>query len=112
MKHASSLAATFLCGTLIGTALLAGRAADAEKPKPDAAADALEEQAAGGSRPEQEVKEHDRSAKFDPKKAQPLTKALKDQPKGGKLIGFDFARDPLNAPAPFTEFADVMKKES
>jgi cytochrome c peroxidase len=64
------------------------------------------------NRPEQQLTEHDRSPQFDPTKPAPITSALKDQPKEGRLTGFDFARDPLNADEPFTRFADVMKKES
>ncbi|MBY0528257.1 MAG: cytochrome B6 [Gemmataceae bacterium] len=37
---------------------------------------------------------------------------MKSQPKQGRILGFDFARDPLNAEKPFTTFAEVMKKES
>lgn len=36
----------------------------------------------------------------------------KGQPKDGRITGFDFARDPLNAPKPFTTLAEVMKMES
>jgi cytochrome c peroxidase len=40
-----------------------------------------------------------------------LTQVLKTQTKEGRLTGFDFARDPLNADKPFTTFEEVMAKE-
>ena len=63
-------------------------------------------------RPEQKVTEHDRSPAFDITKPAPINEALKTQPKAGRITGFDFARDPLNADKPFTTFEEVMQKES
>ncbi|AMV16446.1 cytochrome B6 [Planctomyces sp. SH-PL14] len=65
-----------------------------------------------GTLVEQRQQEADRPEKFDPKQAQSASPAFKDQPKAGKITGFDFFRDPLNADEPFTPFADVMKKEA
>src|SRR5205814_1266182 len=62
--------------------------------------------------PEQKQTDHDKSAAFDPKAKAPLTPALKDQPNGGGMPGFDFARDPLGSPKPFTTLAEVMAKET
>ena len=64
------------------------------------------------SRPEQQITEHDRSPAFDITKPAPISMDLKNQPKQGRITGFDFARDPLNADQPFTMFEEVMKKES
>ena len=64
------------------------------------------------SGPEQKQTEHDKSEKFDWKKPAPLTPALKDQPNGGRITGFEFSRDPLGADKPFQTFDEVMKKES
>jgi hypothetical protein len=36
---------------------------------------------------------------------------LKTQPKEGKISGFDFARDPLNADVPHQDPAEIMAKE-
>src|SRR3954468_19030802 len=78
----------------------------------DPAADAIAVQNAPNERPEQKVTEHDRSPVFDITKPAPITMDLKNQAKMGRITGFDFARDPLNADKPFTTFEEVMKKES
>lgn len=62
-------------------------------------------------RPEQKKTDHDRSDAFDPNTPAPISKALKDQPDGGRLNGFDFARDPLGAEKPRTTFKEVMKAD-
>src|SRR3954469_14968168 len=78
----------------------------------DPAADAIAVQNAPNERPEQKVTEHDRSPVFDITKPAPITMDLKNQPKMGRITGFDFARDPLNSDKSFTTFDEVMKKES
>jgi cytochrome c peroxidase len=88
------------------------RAASAGKPAPDPAADAVAVRDVQRERPEQQITEHDRSPMFDPTKPAPINNALKEQPKAGRITGFDFARDPLNSDRPFTTFDEVMKKES
>jgi cytochrome c peroxidase len=97
-----------VAGVLLG----AGMFRAASQPVRDPAADAQKVQPDKGDRPEQKLTQHDKSEKFDWKKPAPLTPALKDQPKGGRLSGFDFARDPLNSDKPFTTFKEVMEKES
>jgi hypothetical protein len=37
---------------------------------------------------------------------------IKSQSKEGKITGFDFYRDPLNAERPFQPFAEIFEKES
>jgi cytochrome c peroxidase len=64
------------------------------------------------TRPEQQLSDHDRSDFANPKRPAPITSALKDQPKEGRITGFDFARDPLNSPEPFTTLKEIMAKES
>ena len=49
------------------------------------------------TRPEQKKNEHDRSNVFDAQNAMPASPAFNNQPDKGKVLGFDFARDPLNA---------------
>jgi cytochrome c peroxidase len=93
----------------------ANESATADKrnpPAPDPAADAIAVQNVPNKRPEQQVNNHDRSPVFDITKPAPITMDLKNQPKGGRISGFDFARDPLNSDKPFTTFEEVMKKES
>lgn len=83
----------------------------AVKPR-DPAAEATAVRNVPSERPEQRLTEHDRSDLFNPAKPAPINPALKSQPNQGRITGFDFARDPLNAEKPFTLFAEVMKKES
>lgn len=78
----------------------------------DAVQDAQTPQPAEKKRPEQKLSEHDRSDAFDFDHAKPITRALDDQPEEGKIKGFDFYRDPLNAPKPGTTFEEILKKES
>src|SRR4051794_38333288 len=88
------------------------RRSAASQPAQDPAADAMATQNAPNKRPEQKMTEHDRSPVFDITKPAPITTDLKNQPKAGRITGFDFARDPLNSDQPFTTFDEVMKKES
>lgn len=57
-------------------------------------------------RPEQELSAHDRE--FAEKSAAPSSSALMDQPDDGKILGFDFARDPLNSKKPMMTFDEIM----
>ncbi len=118
MRYRSGLTAVCLGGLFLGTVLLAGQSSEPEKTKApakgqrDAAADAQTQREVKVDRPEQRLTDHDRSSIFDISKPAPLTPALKDQPKQGRITGFDFARDPLNSDKPFTRFSQVMEKES
>jgi len=83
-----------------------------QQPVRDPAAEAVKAQPVPADRPEQKQNEHDKSDKFDWKKPAPLTPALKDQPNGGRIAGFEFSRDPLGADKPFLTLKEVMDKES
>jgi cytochrome c peroxidase len=78
----------------------------------DPAADAVQVNSVAHNRPEQQITEHDRSPLFDSTKPAPINAALGEQPKNGRLLGFDFARDPLNSPEPFTTFKQIYEAES
>ncbi|MBX9655931.1 cytochrome B6 [bacterium] len=78
----------------------------------DAASDAQSVQKVPMERTEQKISEHDNGVAKSSGEPAPLSESFKSQPNEGQMKGFDFARDPLNAPAPFTTFEDVMKKES
>ncbi len=78
----------------------------------DPAAEAVAVREVRLERPEQQITEHDRSPMFDSTKPAPLSSVLQSQAKSGRITGFDFARDPLNADKPFTTFDEVMKKEA
>lgn len=84
---------------------------DPTDPLRDPAAVAIEQRDVPKNRPEQEITDHDRSKKFDPNVPAPITSAIKGQPKNGQMLGFDFARDPLNADKPFMTFEEVYRKE-
>jgi cytochrome c peroxidase len=62
-------------------------------------------------RPEQMKTEHDRWDRFFPPGIPPSSKALENQPEQGRMNGFDFARDPLNAKRPMETFSEIMKAE-
>jgi cytochrome c peroxidase len=103
-----------LCVPLIAGVFLGSWVLNAapQQPTRDPAAEAVKAQPVPEERPEQKQTEHDKADKFDWKKPAPLTAALKDQPNGGRITGFEFSRDPLGADKPFTTFDEVMKKES
>ncbi|MGN6543475.1 MAG: cytochrome B6 [Aureliella sp.] len=84
----------------------------ASQPPHDAVQDAQTPRKVAEKRPEQKLSEHDRSDVFSPKSAPPISKQLANQPKEGKLSGFDFARDPLNSDHPEQDPQEIVKKES
>ena len=73
---------------------------------------AQEPAAASIKRPEQQKTAHDRSDAFSALRAEPSSRDFKTQPKEGKITGFDFYRDPLNADRAFQPFDEIMQKES
>lgn len=102
------------------TCVVSGAAAEAQqqaavrrqqRPR-DPAAEAQREEPVEAKRPEQQLREHDRSPAFDVTRPAPISAALKSQPNQGRILGFDFARDPLGAPKPFTTFEEVYRKEN
>src|SRR5947209_3438158 len=106
-------------GAFLGSTLLFVRSEEPPQNKPsqdkkprDPAAEATAVRSVPADRPEQRLTQHDRSEMFDWTKPAPLSTALKNQPKQGRITGFDFARDPLNSDKPFTMFEEVMKMES
>jgi cytochrome c peroxidase len=60
-------------------------------------------------RPEQQKTAHDNSNVFDESHAQPSSPAFRNQPGEGKVSGFDFYRDPLNADRPY-ENPDTVRQ--
>jgi cytochrome c peroxidase len=115
MRHPLKPVAVFAAGMLFGTLLIStapSQQSDKKDPVRDPAAEATGAKQVPAERPEQKMTEHDKSDKFDWKRPAHLTPALKEQPMEGRIQGFEFSRDPLNAPKPFTTFEEVMKKES
>jgi cytochrome c peroxidase len=82
-----------------------------ERATPDAVEEAQTVRRADGDRPEQQLTRHDRSDAFKPEKAAPIDPSLANQPDQGKIKGFDFFRDPLNAPRPKITFAEIMRQD-
>jgi cytochrome c peroxidase len=82
-----------------------------QKAVPDAIADAQTPKDVPANRPEQQKTEHDQSAVFKAPNAQPSSLAFEDQPEQGRILGFDFYRDPLNAKKPMQTFEEIMKAD-
>ena len=78
---------------------------------PDAVQEAQLPQTVPVERPEQQKSEHDRSNIFQATQAVPSSQALQTQPDQGKVLGFDFYRDPLNAKRPMQTFEEVMQED-
>ncbi|PTQ82177.1 cytochrome B6 [Nitrosomonas ureae] len=60
---------------------------------------------------EQKKSEHDRSYIFDASSALPSSSTFQQQPDNGKILGFDFYRDALNAKKPMQTFEETMKSD-
>lgn len=89
----------------------------AEKPpeKGQAPRDAVEEAQTPKSVPitraEQKKDKHDTSAEFSAPNAPASSPAFENQPDKGRMEGFDFARDPLNAKRPMQPAEEIMKQD-
>ncbi len=77
----------------------------------DAVAEAQTPAAVPETRPEQKKTDHDRSDIFAATQAQPSSGAFENQPEKGRILGFDFYRDPLNSKQPMEKFEDIMKAD-
>ncbi|UFS72114.1 cytochrome B6 [Geomonas sp. RF6] len=81
------------------------------KAPQDAVLDAQTPKDVKRTRPEQQKTDHDLSDVYKATKAQPASDAINNQPEGGKITGFDFYRDPLNAKQPMMTFEEVYKAD-
>ena len=79
---------------------------------PDAVAEAQTPRAAQAKRPEQNLTDRDRSDIFAWQRASSSSQALKQQPKEGRITGFDFYRDPLGADHPGMTLQEAIQSES
>src|SRR4051812_12449553 len=70
------------------------------RPLADAIEEAQTPRKTESKRPEQKLSKHDSSDIFSAEKADPSSEAFDDQPDKGRMNGFDFYRDPLNAEKP------------
>ena len=113
-KDAAVLSSLFLAAALIVPATKSWtqpQAQPAQRGPHDAVQDAQTPRAVPKTRPEQRMDQHDSSDVFTAPKAQPASTALKNQPDEGKILGFDFFRDPLNAKKPMTTFQEVYQND-
>jgi hypothetical protein len=78
---------------------------------PEAVQAAQTPRAVPPERPEQQRSAHDRSDRFQPTQALPSSPAFANQPDEGKVLGFDFSRDPLNAKRPMQTFDETMQAD-
>jgi len=101
-----SLVLTALTGGLLTTGLARG-AQERVAPPRDAIAEAQAARPVPTDRTEQQRTEHDRSGVFAADKARASSPAFEDQPEKGRIEGFDFYRDPLNAKKPKETFERI-----
>ncbi|HVU88207.1 MAG TPA: cytochrome B6 [Pirellulales bacterium] len=101
------LASIVVCSVV---ALFNAAPAEGQTPKKsDAVIAAQTAEQVPEERPEQKKTAHDRSDIFSASPALPTSKAAADQQDQGRMIGFDFYREPLGAMKPGTTFEDVYK---
>lgn len=113
MRHRITPTQVFAAAAFLVSGSVALAVAQPAPPRlPDAVQDAQTPRSAPETRPEQRKTEHDRSGVFNAGAAAPVSSVLKNQPKEGKISGFDFFRDPLNADRPGLTFEEIMAKES
>jgi cytochrome c peroxidase len=86
-------------------------ARDDKTAVPDAVADSQTPRDVPRTRPEQQKNEHDRTTHFGAENALPASTAFEAQPDQGKVKGFDFYRDPLNAKTPNQSPEEIMKQD-
>ncbi|HEY1379738.1 MAG TPA: hypothetical protein VGF55_23240, partial [Gemmataceae bacterium] len=115
MSNRWGLAAVLAAALAGGVGLWARQGPAGRQPRPKAPRDAVAEaqttQPVPADRPEQKKTRHDNSEQFKPGHPAPLTPAFADQPDQGRGLGFDFARDPLNAKKPFQSFEETMRED-
>jgi cytochrome c peroxidase len=81
------------------------------RPLPDAVQEAQTPRDVAATRPEQKKNAHDRADVFSGTNAKPSSPVLDTQPEEGKVNGFDFVRDPLNAKRPMQTFDEIMRAD-
>lgn len=112
-KDATLVSSLFLAAALIIPAVNSWTAEGrpSHKPPPDAVMEAQTQRDVAQNRPEQQKGSHDQSDLFSATKADPSSPAFKNQPDEGKILGFDFYRDPLDAKKPMMTFQEVYQKD-
>jgi cytochrome c peroxidase len=87
------------------------QSSSAEQMQQDAVMQAQTVRSVQAMRPEQNKTAHDQLAIFSSANAQSSSTAFQGQPDQGKVIGFDFYRDPLNSKKPMMTFEEIMKAD-
>ena len=80
-------------------------------PAPDTVQEAQTPRQVQVTRPEQQPTAHDQSDIFSATNAPQSSPVFETQPDQGKMLGFDFARDPLNAKQPMQPAEEIMKND-
>ncbi len=83
----------------------------ARQPLPDAVEDAQTPRSVQERRVEQRKTERDNPGNFAATNAKPSSPVFKNQPDEGKIKGFDFYRDPLNAKRPMQSPDEIRKED-
>ena len=83
----------------------------ATSARPEAVQEAQTPRVLPQNRPEQQRSAHDLSDRFPATQALPSSPTLADQPEQGKILGFDFFRDPLNAKQPMQTFDEILEAD-
>lgn len=113
-KNAAAIGSLLLAAGLVLTATeswtQSPKASDRKVPH-DAVMDAQMPREVPKTRPEQQINQHDRSDVFSGTKADPSSTAFKRQPDEGKMLGFDFYKDPLNAKKPMMTFEEIYQAD-
>jgi cytochrome c peroxidase len=110
-----SRVASFICVAFLVLCWVVASSAAQQNPAPassDAVARAQQPSPVQVSRPEQKKTAHDESDVFKATNAKPSSPVTNDQPKQGKISGFDFYRDPLNADRPNQPPEEIVQKET
>lgn len=112
-KHAALVGAGVLCSSVMFNVMSADdkKRSTPGEPLPDAVEEVQTPRAVPLDRPEQQLSAHDQSPQFVAPNAQPSSTAFKNQPDEGKVLGFDFYRDPLNAKKPMQTFEETMQAD-
>ncbi|WP_136516295.1 cytochrome B6 [Geomonas edaphica] len=113
-KDATVVSSLFIAAALILPAVNSWTAEGqpSRKAPPDAVMEAQMPRDVPATRPEQQRGSHDQSDVFHTTKAEPSSTAFKNQPDEGKILGFDFYRDPLDAKKPMMTFQEVYQKDT
>jgi cytochrome c peroxidase len=99
------------CAGMVWLGVMASPAAMGEVKPHDAVAEAETPKPVANNRPESQKSDHDRSDIFRATSAQPASNALGSQPDQGKVLGFEFYRDPLDAKQPMQTFEEIMQAD-